>query len=52
MKILGLDRPWQILAGDFLMLPLNYFLELGFFFVVYNRIKARHIPWKITHNFA
>jgi hypothetical protein len=32
MRLFGLDRPWQLAAGDFLMLPLNYFLELGFFF--------------------
>ena len=33
LKIFGFDRPWQILVGDLLVLPLNYFLELGVFFV-------------------
>jgi hypothetical protein len=31
---LQLDRPWQIVLGNGLFLPLNYFLELGFFFAV------------------
>ncbi len=34
LKTLRFDRPWQILIGDGIFLPLNYFLELGFFFVV------------------
>ncbi|HEV2201600.1 MAG TPA: hypothetical protein VGR73_17405 [Bryobacteraceae bacterium] len=28
---LGLDRPWQIVLANVVSLPLNYFLELGFF---------------------
>jgi hypothetical protein len=33
-RMLGFNRPWQILVSDALLLPLNYFLELGLFFVV------------------
>ncbi len=33
-RMLGLNRPWQILVSDAVFLPLNYFLELGFFFLV------------------
>jgi hypothetical protein len=33
-RMLGFTRPWQILITDALLLPLNYFLELGLFFVV------------------
>jgi hypothetical protein len=33
-RMLGFTRPWQILVSDALLLPLNYFLELGVFFVV------------------
>ena len=33
MKGLRLDRPWQIVLENSLLLPLNYFLELGFFLV-------------------
>lgn len=33
-EMLGFNRPWQILVSDGLFLPLNYFLELGLFFVV------------------
>jgi hypothetical protein len=40
LKIGGVERPWQISLGDLLMLPLNYFLELGVFFV------AGWIAWK------
>ncbi len=32
LKVLGLNRGWQLQIGDALFLPLNYFLELGFFF--------------------
>jgi hypothetical protein len=28
---LGLDRPWQIVLANAVFLPVNYFLELGFF---------------------
>jgi hypothetical protein len=31
LKMLGLTQPWQRTFGDLLLLPLNYFLELGFF---------------------
>ncbi|MBV9766193.1 MAG: hypothetical protein JOZ48_15210, partial [Acidobacteriaceae bacterium] len=34
LKTLGFHQEWQIRVGDALFLPLNYFLELGFFFVV------------------
>jgi hypothetical protein len=34
LRILHLDRPWQLVAGDALMLPLNYLLELGVFFLI------------------
>ncbi|MGO9229793.1 MAG: hypothetical protein ACLQKA_11390 [Bryobacteraceae bacterium] len=33
LRVLHFDRPWQIVLGNSLFLPLNYFLELGFFFV-------------------
>ena len=33
MSAFHLGRPWQVLAGDLVLLPLNYFLELGVFFV-------------------
>ncbi|HMD70069.1 MAG TPA: hypothetical protein VKF41_01930 [Bryobacteraceae bacterium] len=33
LRYYGLARPWQLQAGDFLCLPLNYFVELGVFFV-------------------
>jgi hypothetical protein len=32
LGILHLNRPWQIVLGNSFFLPLNYFLELGFFF--------------------
>jgi len=32
LKLFGLGKPWQLMAGNLVMLPLNYFLELGFFF--------------------
>jgi hypothetical protein len=32
MRLLHLDRPWQLAIENSLLLPLNYFLELGFFF--------------------
>jgi hypothetical protein len=32
LRIFRMDRPWQLVTGDVLLLPLNYFLELGFFF--------------------
>ena len=34
MKAMELDRPWQTALENLLFLPLNYFLELGFFFGV------------------
>jgi hypothetical protein len=34
LRIIHLDRPWQLVVGDALMLPLNYLLELGVFFLV------------------
>jgi hypothetical protein len=34
LRIFRLDRPWQLLTGDVVMLPLNYLLELGVFFLV------------------
>jgi hypothetical protein len=34
LRIIHMDRPWQLVAGDALMLPLNYLLELGVFFLV------------------
>ena len=48
LKIFGFDRPWQILVGDLLTLPLNYFLELGVFFVAgwitWTRFRRRGRP--------
>jgi hypothetical protein len=32
LRFLRLDRPWLVVLGNGLFLPLNYFLELGFFF--------------------
>lgn len=37
---LGFTRPWQVALGNAVLLPLNYFLELGFFLV------AGHIAWR------
>jgi hypothetical protein len=34
MRAFGLRAGWQIAIGDLVLLPLNYFLELGLFFVV------------------
>ena len=34
MRAFGLRRPWQVALGDLVLLPLNYFLELGLFFAV------------------
>jgi hypothetical protein len=33
LRIVHLARPWQLVVGDALMLPLNYLLELGVFFL-------------------
>ncbi|MGB7762241.1 MAG: hypothetical protein WBL61_20575 [Bryobacteraceae bacterium] len=48
LRYLGLDRPWQLHAADLLLLPLNYFMELGVFFVagrmVLTRFRERHRP--------
>jgi len=33
-KILQFGRPWETLFANALLLPLNYFMELGFFFAV------------------
>jgi hypothetical protein len=45
LRVLRLDRPWQILLGDAVWLPLNYFLELGFFFaagfLAWSRFRAQ-----------
>ncbi len=38
---LGLDRPWQIVLANVMFLPVNYFLELGFF------LAAGLIAWRI-----
>ncbi len=44
-SVLGFDRPWQIHLVNALALPLNYFLEFGFFLVVgikqWKRIRNR-----------
>jgi hypothetical protein len=34
LRLFRLDRPWQQHVADLLSLPLNYFVELGLFFVV------------------
>jgi hypothetical protein len=34
MRAVGLRKTWQLAIGDLVLLPLNYFLELGLFFVV------------------
>jgi hypothetical protein len=48
LRFFGLDRPWQRYAADLLFLPLNYFLELGVFFVaaaiVWARFRKRNRP--------
>jgi hypothetical protein len=48
LQALRLDRHWQRYAGDLLFLPLNYFLELGIFFVVgwmvWTRFRERKQP--------
>lgn len=41
LRFLGLDRPWQFRAVDLLCLPINYFLELGVFFVTARMAWAR-----------
>jgi hypothetical protein len=45
LRLLRLDRPWQRYAADLVSLPLNYFLELGVFFIVgwmvWTRFRAR-----------
>lgn len=45
-RMLGFTRPWQIQVSDALFLPLNYFLELGFFFVAgrlaWQGFRAQH----------
>jgi hypothetical protein len=48
LQAFRLDRPWQRYAADLLFLPLNYFLELGIFFVVgrmvWSRFRQRKQP--------
>jgi hypothetical protein len=48
LKALGWSQPWQILAANFITLPINYFLELGFFFAVgvmlWKNFRAQHRP--------
>ena len=43
-----LGRPWQLYAAELLLLPLNYFIELGVFFVVgriaWTRFRERGRP--------
>jgi hypothetical protein len=34
MRAVGFGKPWQIAVGDLVLLPLNYFLELGVFAVI------------------
>jgi hypothetical protein len=34
LKIAGFGRPWQLTVGNAVLLPMNYFLEFGFFFAV------------------
>jgi hypothetical protein len=34
MRAFGLGKTWQLAIGDLLLLPINYFLELGLFFVI------------------
>jgi hypothetical protein len=47
-QILRMGRPWQMYAVDLLLLPLNYFIELGVFFVVgtvaWTRFRERGRP--------
>jgi hypothetical protein len=33
LRVFGIGHPGQLAVANFLLLPLNYFLELGFFFV-------------------
>jgi len=40
LKVLKFDQPWQVMAGNLIMLPLNYFLELGVFFM------AGYLAWR------
>jgi hypothetical protein len=48
LRLFRLDRPWQRYAADLLFLPLNYFIELGVFFVVgrmvWTRFRERKLP--------
>ena len=48
LRLFGLDRPWQFHIANFLSLPLNYFIELGVFFVagrmVWVRFRERKRP--------
>jgi hypothetical protein len=48
LRFFGMVRPWQFCAGDLLSVPLNYFIELGLFFVagrvVWTRFRRRHRP--------
>jgi hypothetical protein len=48
VKAFGWNRPAEIFFVDFLLLPLNYFLELGFFFLVaillWKNFRARQRP--------
>ncbi len=41
LKALGITHPWQLALGDVVFLPLNYFLELGFFFAIARIAWAR-----------
>jgi hypothetical protein len=50
LRIIHLDRPWQLVAGDALLLPLNYLLELGVFFVVGYLVCKRF--WKSRNSLS
>jgi len=41
LRFFLLNRPWQRYAADLLLLPLNYFVELGVFFVVGRIVLTR-----------
>jgi hypothetical protein len=45
-QILGFHRSWQLLVADAALLPLNYFLEFGFFFaagwLAWKKFRARN----------
>ncbi len=41
LRVFGLNQDWQRYAADLLLLPLNYFIELGIFFVVGRMVWTR-----------